>query len=418
MVKNNSGAALIVVILVLFVLSIFGVALLSTSVAENRFVVEEEKIQQAHYIAYSAANAFARYIEVNPDGISASNPSGIADIKAFLNTLIAEGGSASDTLAGTGMNGSGSYALTLNQVNSHRYTVKSKGVYGSSTQSISLVLDELAYFDTAIFAFNDIDISNGSVADGNGAPFVAGGTITGHNNYTYIGEIYDSTPSTPDPTPFISAMTKVLEHPDFQFPEVGEFLLNDDLDVPFDLGTDTIDLNGVDLEGFKGIYFEGYQSANQGLTFTNNSTDDMYVLFDSIDINNADIDVTSPDGRTFIYIKGPDVGTGGNTGSLIVNGDINVSSDTPIGNLVIFAGPDVDELRYRTGNSLYSALIFAPYSDVYVTQGTSGYAGSIISYNTTFENGAYFKYPDNFGGLFGEDVALPTLGFETTGWNE
>lgn len=418
MIKNNTGAALIIVMLVMFVLSIFGIALLSTSVAENRFVVEEEKIQQAHYIAYSAANAFARYIEVNPDGKSVSNPGGISDIKVFMNTIIAEGGTASDTVAGIGTNGAGSYVLTLEQNDSHKYTVKTKGIYGASTKSISLILEELAYFDTAIFAFNNIDISNNSTADGNGAPFVAGGTITGHNNYEYIGDIYDSTPSTPDPTPFISAMDKVLENPDFQFPEVSNFLPNADLDIPFVLGTDAIDLGGVDLQGSKGVYFGEYQSSNQGLTFINNSSDNMYVLFDSIDINNADINVTSPNARTFLYIQGPDVGSGGSTGSLIINGDINVSNDTPIGNLVIFAGPNVDELRYRTGNSLYSAIIFAPYSDVFITQGTSGYAGSIISYNTTFENGADFKYPDGFNGLFGEDIELPTLGFETTGWNQ
>jgi flagellar basal body-associated protein FliL len=61
-IDSQQGSTMVMVLMVMVVLLILGTALISTSVAENRFVVKNEDRIQAYYIARTGAQAVAEYI--------------------------------------------------------------------------------------------------------------------------------------------------------------------------------------------------------------------------------------------------------------------------------------------------------------------------------------------------------------------
>ncbi|QZY56984.1 hypothetical protein [Crassaminicella profunda] len=66
-IKNEKGAILPLVLIVMLVLVFLGTILLFLSVTESRQVAKEEKNMQAYYIARSGADAIAKYIIENKD---------------------------------------------------------------------------------------------------------------------------------------------------------------------------------------------------------------------------------------------------------------------------------------------------------------------------------------------------------------
>lgn len=66
-IKNEKGATLPLVLMVMVVLMILGTILLFLSVTEARQVAREEKNMQAYYIARSGADAIAKHIINNKD---------------------------------------------------------------------------------------------------------------------------------------------------------------------------------------------------------------------------------------------------------------------------------------------------------------------------------------------------------------
>lgn len=68
--KNEKGAALIVVIVVFMVMSIMGAALISRSVGENRIAVAQENQVKSYYTARSGADAMASYLIEDPSKLN------------------------------------------------------------------------------------------------------------------------------------------------------------------------------------------------------------------------------------------------------------------------------------------------------------------------------------------------------------
>jgi len=66
MLSNNKGAALIVTLVVLVVLSTIGAAALNIGVSDTKLVVAQQKDVQNYYVARSGADAIASYLIKNP----------------------------------------------------------------------------------------------------------------------------------------------------------------------------------------------------------------------------------------------------------------------------------------------------------------------------------------------------------------
>jgi hypothetical protein len=67
--KNEAGAALPLVLVIVIGLSVFAFTLLMFSMNETKQVALDENQMKAHYIARSGAHALASYIIKNPDDI-------------------------------------------------------------------------------------------------------------------------------------------------------------------------------------------------------------------------------------------------------------------------------------------------------------------------------------------------------------
>lgn len=137
--RNNKGAALLLVIIVMAVLSILGISLLTVSNAEYQISVMNEKKLQAQNIAKSGADIAAKHYLANPI-------------------------SATETIADTPL-GKGSFQVVISKPSTKTMLIQSNGTVDDITQSVSLMLEEVDYnaFFTGIHQTGDSDLDLGAL---------------------------------------------------------------------------------------------------------------------------------------------------------------------------------------------------------------------------------------------------------------
>lgn len=152
--KNNKGAALITVLIALVVLSILGIALMSTTLADGKQAIYHQDKIQSNYLARSAVDDIASHIITTHSAPSLALP--------VTNSL-----------------DFGNY--TINKIqSSHSNTVfyiEATGTVNGTSSVVGLTISKdnnSDVFDKAIYTLNDLDIS-GMKVEGN---IGSGGKIT------------------------------------------------------------------------------------------------------------------------------------------------------------------------------------------------------------------------------------------------
>lgn len=161
--KDENGAGLIMVLVVMMVLSILGVAILNVSLAEVRFSENQEDKLQAYYIARAGAQSVAELIIQQQD---------LDDFKFVSGT------SSSNVVNYAG----GSFQVNVKDEGSKKYTIESVGTFGTINQTVNVQLTENStIFDHAITGLDGISSNNAaSHADITGTVgMLTGSTITG-----------------------------------------------------------------------------------------------------------------------------------------------------------------------------------------------------------------------------------------------
>lgn len=402
------GSALVIVLLLLFVMSILGVSILRTSLSETLFTKRQEDLHQSHYVAMSAANAFASHILINNDPASA---------KLLLNEIVSlsptenKGMANVDVTALRAQDSRINSAILEVQKVDNSYHVRSVGSYDSVTSEISYDINEIPLFGSAIFSFNDITLNNSSEAEGNGAEFIAGGDVIADEDAIDMNSVVQQ----PDSASYVVSMQKALDTK-YQFPDPGDFTENSLLSPPFSFNHGSV-INDTNI--YFGAIDTGTATGGSAniVYVNNNTTDDMYLLFDKLVIGNGyELRIHSPNARVFIYINGLD----GDPEAMTVRGKIDTTVDTPLGNFVIQGkrtSPEVKQIYFETSSTptQNNIIILAPDWDI-VLNNSNNFSGSIIGNNVALRNSTMFEYPIGFHGLFSDDLNVAPYGYSYSNW--
>ena len=160
--KDETGLAFPLVLIVVLVLTILGVTLYMFSTAETRQVLLDENKMKAHYVARSGAHAVAAYIIENPSIAGALAEAGESEPYSFAGgTYRVEVGEFIDDNNG----GEGDIK--------EKYVVKSTGTYNNVSQSIEVTVENVG-INCALYARN-FDVSGGGNLAISGGDIMAGG---------------------------------------------------------------------------------------------------------------------------------------------------------------------------------------------------------------------------------------------------
>lgn len=164
--RNKKGSSLVLIIIVMAVLSIFGVILLQTSLAENKFAIHEEKRLKAYYIARAGAEVASTWME---------NPS---RSMSTIDTLISTNSTNLDTWTTFA---DGKFKVHFSG-DKYKPIVYSVGEHNGVEQNVNLSLEKNYFFDAAVTVTNKLDMQNlsnthvyGSVALTPGSTIIGNG---------------------------------------------------------------------------------------------------------------------------------------------------------------------------------------------------------------------------------------------------
>jgi type II secretory pathway pseudopilin PulG len=141
--SNNRGSTMIMVLMVMVVLLILGTALMSTSVADNRFAAKNEDRIQAYYIARTGAQAVAEYI-----------------IHGEASEIIGKTSEPNTQIGG------GSFTVTVEEdADNNVYNIISVGEYNDTTQTAKIRISSTGsgvggIFQYALVAQSEIEMDN------------------------------------------------------------------------------------------------------------------------------------------------------------------------------------------------------------------------------------------------------------------
>jgi hypothetical protein len=182
-IKSQKGAAMIVALIAVMVLSFLGAALWMYSVTDTIQVDRDKKLAQAYYIARSGADATADYILRNPDALT---PQVMAEYIEELN-----GKESRDTIFG---GGTFTVKVDKTEISSgvHEITITSTGTIGDTTNTAKLTVEQfltntttlVGGLENAIFSTGDIVVKGNSIVNGS---IEANGTITTNGSITIKG---------------------------------------------------------------------------------------------------------------------------------------------------------------------------------------------------------------------------------------
>jgi hypothetical protein len=165
--NEESGAALVMTLIVMLVLTILGTALLNISLAENKFAKRNEDKLQAYYIARSGAHAVAEYIAKDNSG-DAENMFGFTSVKNITHFI----------------NGEVQVTVLEDAINDDILHISSQGIFNGISQTAKIRFHKTGgLFDFAVIAQDDVVTGNnttingdllsidGTIKRGNGTPY-------------------------------------------------------------------------------------------------------------------------------------------------------------------------------------------------------------------------------------------------------
>jgi hypothetical protein len=151
MLKNNKGSTLVMLLLLLAVMSIVGIALMNTSVTENKHAILEHDYQQAYYIARAGAEATAFHL--------INDPLPIDTLKSMLSDPNGNYNYKKETPFGGGYF---NVSLFNTDGKSNQKIIRSEGYYNGKTATVNIAIIRLPVLNSAVIARNSIEITNPS----------------------------------------------------------------------------------------------------------------------------------------------------------------------------------------------------------------------------------------------------------------
>lgn len=399
--RNNKGAALILVMILLLVTTILGLSLLSTGLYENKSSIVEKKHSEAYYIAKSSVDSAARYLMDPANG-------------AYVKSLIDAGPVESDPIA----LGNGTFTMTVSEYNLPnqvpRLRIESFGTVsnasGTITEKESLLIEKITLFTKAIFASGDINNASNSYVEGN----VEAGGVVAIKDVAHISiqpPIEHSTRRYPDSVmPNTDSFETKFGTNDAEYPGVFDATLNPHMP---DHGNLSVNNNLTILDNIDyanpnnryGNYKYNQMTINSSTKLTFDISQDLRIYVKTFSANNAEIEVKSssgPQGKLFIYVED----------SFAFKGDILSQPET----FYIIAANN-STISMQTGNEVFNGYIYAPKSNMEYKSGT--FSGAIICNNMTLSSGGTVTY-DGTGitNMIPETVGLDSFGYSKGLWGK
>lgn len=384
--SGQKGSALVTAIMVFAVLSVLGVAMLSISLSETKFVSHQHNKAQAYYIAHSSVDALATYI--------IKNPGGLTDQQLNDYVTVLKGGvtaSESDFLGG-------SYTLSTAAENTHHLRLSSVGTYRNVSQKVSLLVEQRGLFDNAIYAHRSLTLWSGAKVYGGDVQY--GETIFMGNNTEVIDGI---------------VREGELEYPENEFPDTppADPLVPDVPMIPGDLSVENNDTLTMTEEQLA-LEYDNISIKSRGTLVIDTGSDPNGVK--KLVVSNMVVDGTFRiigSGRLLLYVRDEVRFRGFNDNtpeSLIVYiGDYN-ATDNPSGSK--------GYIELKTGNSIFNGYIMGIHAVIDVTANLV-YTGAIISDTVKVASNAEVYYDKDKAALINPlDISLPPLGFKAGPWSD
>ena len=379
---NKKGSALLSVMIMTAILTIFGLIILNISFAETNYAVYVEKNSQAHYIARAGADAMAAYLRDNPDELS----------QLVIST---------NTVPGTGEIAGGAFHVTVTELSSGQVFIRSESEYLDAPKSVVTLLLNRSFggFDHALFSDEPLSLGNSS-----STIYGDVGTNSNHDNSLGSNAIVDGSlyfgPGTVIESDGNITAVKEKNIDTTRFSE-GIFVMDEIVpfpeiateDFPAAVNQQIIPVV-VDSDGY-------YSDLTDSVTFNTGSGEKLMVRLDSVDlIGNREILVTG------------DVGNGGEL-HLLVTDILSVS-----GTAVISVENGARVFIYYTGNTpvvlngggYFEGIIYAPHSSVTWNGGANTIMnGSIVAQQVDMANSQVELIYDggfDYMGLAINDIAI------------
>lgn len=328
--NSKKGSALLSVLIMTSILSIFGLLILGVSLAETKYAVYMEKNSQAYYVARAGADAMAEYIIKNPDE---------------LNNVVAKPGEGE--IAG------GRFKTTVYLQGSDIY-IESKGTLENIPEAtVTLVLRKsYGAFDHAVFSDEDLSLENSIIAGDAGTNSSKGNSMKGKAKVD--GEFYTGPETTIDSDGDYSTFDKADKIGDGSITGNITILEEEIVFPPIDLSnfpdaTNMQELpNTVDQTGY-------YSAIKKSVTFNTGSGSKLWVRVDKIDLK----------GNDYIKITG-DADSGGElhiliTDSISFGGTTNIILENNAKVFIYYSGTEDVVI---SGSSNFQGIIYAPDANV------------------------------------------------------
>jgi len=252
--KTQKGYALVLVIVLAAALTILGSALLSLSLSETKFSINQSNQLQARYISQAGLDTVAKYVINDPT-------------KAVNGTQI----SSNSFISG------GSFVTTITGDNGSTIKLKSVGTVGTNTATLYLEMTPTSnssdIFDNVVYSPQNLDVHAGTI---NG-PLQSSGTITVNNQSTnsYIGS---------DGITYPVKENTAMTLPPFIIPTVPVGIISNNV-INQDGQYDTISIG-----------------SNDTLTFTPPVNGILRIVANSIDCE-GNINITNNGGKVYLFVK-------------------------------------------------------------------------------------------------------------------
>ncbi len=169
--KNEKGAAMPLVLIIMVVLLLLGTALWFYSMNDLRQVAHAENKVRAYYVARAGAESLARHIKLNPAIIEDI----LKDDEENFSELI--------TLETEYLGTAGEMKVTLKKLDSEKYEIIGTGITNGVQQSVSIILQVTPFPGDAVVITTGsqlVDFHQNMTVNGS---VVAGGNINLPNNY-------------------------------------------------------------------------------------------------------------------------------------------------------------------------------------------------------------------------------------------
>lgn len=322
LIKNQTGAALPLTLIVMMVLGMFGAVLMTISVSETRQVAIDENNLKAHYLARSGAHTVATYLIRNPE-----------QIDDYLNH---ESGEV-ELVDGT-------FQVKVYGDLNNTY-VESIGRTGGAESKVILTITRAADFDFALYG-EDVNLG--------GNMKVFGDVVYGENENVSDGVVQDGYALIHDPDTL---------YPDASFPNCSDLAYKDDIDMGGQYTSET-----VDQDTCTGLV--SMNNKHHDLTIKLGDAEnpkDLIILTDEFNVNGGNIKLEGH-GRLLLYVKDKFV-LGGNY-ETVEPGNAHT---------VVFIKDGAEFTQSGTSN--FEGLIYAPSVDFQTTGGgnASNIIGSVVT---------------------------------------